>query len=463
MLSDSRGRLWVGAHADGLGVCDDPTAARPRWRVLSTADGLVSDAVFSLAEDRFGRIYAGTLKGVDRIDPTTGRVEHFDTSSGLVNNLVAGSVTALDGDIWFATGGGVSRFRPTAPHDIPSPPIFVDRLTVDGSDRPVPVRGSDSITGVSLPSRTGVVEIGFTAVDLTPGSTLDFEFNLDDGVVWTATRGRRELRLAGLAPGPRTIAIRARQPDGVSGPQARVELDIATPVWRRWWFLTGLVALAAAGAWTVQLRRMTRLRELHRVRSRIAADLHDEMGLSLARVAILADVAGRTAAKAETAETLAEIGSTARDLVDATSDLAWALDPRHDSVAALITRLRRTATEVAEGSGARFVVESDPLDGVPMGSEERRHLLLILKEAIRNACRHGRPQELRLGIRREPAHLAVTLVDDGVGFDPEAPRDGQGLVSMRRRAEAMGAELVIDSAPGKGSRVGLRVQLRNGA
>jgi signal transduction histidine kinase len=230
-------------------------------------------------------------------------------------------------------------------------------------------------------------------------------------------------------------------------------------VWRRWWFLTVLIALAAAGAWTVQRWRMSRLEELHRERGRIAADLHDEMGLSLARVAFLADVAGHTTVQVETAETLAEIGTTARDLVDATSDLAWALDPRHDSVAALVTRLRRTASEVAEGSGARFELESDSLDGVPMGSAERRHLLLILKEALRSACRHARPRELRLEIRREPAQLVLTLVDDGVGFDPNAAHNGQGLASMRRRASEIGAELVIDSTPGSGSRIELRAPL----
>ncbi|HSN56063.1 MAG TPA: two-component regulator propeller domain-containing protein [Candidatus Sulfomarinibacteraceae bacterium] len=464
LLSDSRGRLWVGAVSGGLRVTEEPTAERPRWRTVDAAGAPVAEAVLTLAEDRFGAIYAGTLTGVDRLDPATGRIQHFDTASGLSNNLVGGSVATPDGDIWFSTGDGVSRYRPSAAPAESPPAVFIDRVTIDGEDLSVPLRGATAVTGISLPSRTGIVDIGFAAVELSPGSRSDFEFTADlDGGAWTSTGDRRSVRLVGPGAGRRTIAIRARQPNGASGPEARVELEIAIPVWRRWWFLTALVALAAAGAWTVQLRRMIRLQELHRVRSRIAADLHDEMGLSLARVAILADVAGRTAAKPETAETLAEIGSTARDLVDATSDLAWALDPRHDSVAALITRLRRTASEVAEGSGARFVLESDPLDGVPMGSEDRRHLLLILKEAIRNACRHGRPHELRLSIRREPAHLVLALVDDGVGFDPAAPCDGQGLASMRRRAEAMGAELVIDSAPGDGSRVGLRVQLRNDA
>ena len=217
------------------------------------------------------------------------------------------------------------------------------------------------------------------------------------------------------------------------------------------------VAVIAAGAWLIQRWRIQRLKELHRVRSRIAADLHDEMGLSLARVAILADVAGRSNGDTATADTLKEIGGTARDLVDAASDMAWALDPRHDTVAALVARLRRTAGDVAEGFGATFKLVADPLDGVPMGSEARRHLFLILKEAVRNACLHGHPDNVTLRIQRYPSQLAITLEDDGKGFDPETPRDGQGLASMERRAAEMGAELVIDSTPGHGSTIHLDI------
>ncbi len=199
------------------------------------------------------------------------------------------------------------------------------------------------------------------------------------------------------------------------------------------------------------------------MRSRIAADLHDEMGLSLARVAILADVAGRTVKDTNTTETLQEIGGTARDLVDATSDMAWALDPRHDTVAALIARLRRQASELAEGFGATFVLEADPLDGVPMASESRRHLFLILKEAIRNACHHGRPDNLTLRIHCRASRLVVILEDDGVGFDIDDARDGQGLPSMERRAREMSATLQVTSAPGTGTRIELGVPFRTDA
>lgn len=458
LLHDHRGRLWIGANADGLAVTDDPAADEPVWHRWTSADGLSSEAIFSLAEDRFGRIYAGSLKGLDRLDPETGRVDHFDTSTGLVNNLVISALTAPDGDIWFATGGGVNRFRPSNETHPKPPAVFIDRVTIDGTDLTVPLRGIASVPRIALPSRTEVVDIGFAAVDLTPGSRLEFEVSVGPGGdTWSPAEGRRFVRLAGLASGEHRVSIRARLPDGSVGPSATVDLGIATPLWRRWWFLASVVAVIAAGAWFIQRLRIQRLKELHLVRSRIAADLHDEMGLSLARVAILADVAGRSNGDTTTTDTLKEIGGTARDLVDAASDMAWALDPRHDTVAALIARLRRTANDVVEGFDARFTLVADPLDGVPMGSEARRHLFLILKEAIRNACRHGRPDTVTLSIRRYASRLDITLEDDGKGFDPETPRDGQGLASMERRAAEMGAELMIDSTPGQGSTIHLDI------
>ena len=464
LLRDHRDRLWVGGNADGFAVTDDPTAEQPAWHHWTSADGLTSEAIFSLAEDRFGRIYAGSLKGIDRLDPETGQIDHFDTSTGLVNNLVISAITSPNGDLWFATGAGVNRYRPTNNIHHTPPEVFIDRVTIDGADLTVPLRGVDSIPGISLPSRTEVVDIGFAAVALTPGSRLEFEVSVGPGgATWSPTNGRRFVRLAGLAPGQHTISIHARLPNGSVGPAARVELSIATPLWRQWWFLASIVAVISATVWVIQRLRIRRLKELHQVRSRIAADLHNEMGLSLARVAILADVAGRNADNGTTGDTLKEIGGTARDLVDATSDMAWALDPRHDTMAALVARLRRTASDVVEGFDAKFTLVSDPLDGVPMGSETRRHLFLILKEAIRNACRHGRPDNVTLMIERRASRMVITLTDDGVGFDTSEPKDGQGLVSMERRALEMGGTVSIESSPGRGTRIQLEIPLTSRA
>jgi ligand-binding sensor domain-containing protein/signal transduction histidine kinase len=464
LLVDSGGRLWVGAQSGGLAVTDDPEAVSPSWRRTTVADGLASDGVFSLTEDRFGRIYVGSLKGLDRLDPNSGRIDHFDTATGLVNNLVIDALTDPDGDIWLATDGGVSRYRPEPDHPRLPPAVLVDHVSADGVDLAVPIRGVATVPRLTLPAHTSIVEISFTAVDLTPGSHLHYEFAVArDRPRWSPTAGGRTLRLTGLAAGPHTVRVRALTPDGSAGPEATVELEIAAPVWRRWWFIGGVASLLAVMVWLVQRWRMQRLLELEQVRSRIAADLHDEMGLSLARVSILAEVAGRRCGDDATAGTLREIGSTARDLVDATSDMAWALDPRHDTLASLVARLRRTAADVVEGCDARLTVEVDAPDDVPLASEARRHLLLILKEAIRNACRHGRPRAVSLRIELRPPNLVITLADDGIGFDPAVAHDGQGVASMRRRASDMGASLRLEAAPGRGTRVVVETPLPKNA
>lgn len=464
LLVDREGRLWIGGQGDGLAMIEDPTEENLKWNLWNSADGLASEGIFSLAEDRFGKIYAGSLKGVDRLDPMTGQIDHFDTSTGLVNNLVLGALTGPNGDIWFATDGGVSRYRPSQEALREAPSVLIDRVSVDGVDLTVPLRGIAEVPRFLLPSRTEVVDIGFASVDLTPGSRLAFDVAVGpEADSWSQARGERFVRLAGLAPGDHRVSIRARLADGSVGPSASVNLHIAIPFWRQWWFFLSVALGLAASAWLVQRWRIQRLVEMHRVRSSIAADLHDEMGLSLVRVAILADMAGQEGENSAASGTLLEIGNTARDLVDATSDMAWALDPRHDTFAALIARFRRLAGDVVEGSGGRFSFDGDSLEGVPLGSESRRHVLLILKEAIRNACQHGRPQNVSLTVRRRMSGIEITLEDDGAGFEPEPAADGQGLLSMNRRALELGATMKIDSTPGVGTRIRLDIPLKRDA
>lgn len=466
LLTDSRGRLWVGSSRGGLAWSDAPAAGRPTWQRLGVADGLAAEGVYSLAEDRLGRLWIGTLKGLDRLDPDSGRIDHFDTSTGLVNNLVLDALTGPDGDVWFATDGGVSRVRPRAAVSRSPPPVLLDRIVVDGTVRASSLRGVAAPAPLDIAAGAHNVEIHFSAVDMVPGSQVGFGWTLDGGPVQQLGRSEpRVLRLAGLAAGRHEIGIRAALPDGTAGPAAELTLAIAPPFWRRWWFLATVVALVAAAAVTAHRVRLARLHELHRVRGRISADLHDEMGLSLARVAMLADVTrgGLAGDPSPVADALEEIGGSARALVDSASDMAWALDPRHDSASAVMARLRQQAADVAEGAGARLEWQVEDLEGLAMSSEHRRHLLLILKEAVHNACRHARPRRVTVSAARSARGLRLTVEDDGRGFQPAAAADtGQGLASMRRRASALGGTLEVCSVPGDGTRIVLDMPLHPG-
>ncbi|HNX49708.1 MAG TPA: two-component regulator propeller domain-containing protein [Thermoanaerobaculaceae bacterium] len=466
LLVDHAGRLWVGTMQAGLLRTDDPGAERLTWSHYSTADGLASDGVLCLTEDRFGRIYAGTWRGVDCLDPVSGRVAHFDTANGLVNNSVVAAARDDNGDLWFTTQAGVSRLRPTQMEPARPPRLGIVEVRSGGTTFQVPVLGTSIVGPLRFPVGADSLEIAFTGTNFVPGQHLGFQYTLDTRDRWSTPAAERRLHLAGLGPGSYHLRLRAVRSDGVTSETATVAFSIPPPVWRRWWFM-GLLTLAiAGGVLAVHRARVRRLAELQRVRSRIASDLHDELGLSLSRIAILSEVASRKVDNGAAQTELEDIGTTARDLVAASSDMAWSLDPRRDDLSSLLARLRRLAEDVFSGAGVRWsFVAPRTLERLPLGAEPRRHIYLILKEAIHNAARHAGASEVRLTIVVEDGRLRAELQDDGCGFDADTGGDGHsgvlghGLTSMARRAAEVGGKLAVSSRPGEGTAVSLDVPL----
>ena len=100
---DRRRRLWIGTSRAGVLRVDDITAERPVAVTLTMADGLSSDRIGAITEDRFGRIYVGTERGVDVLDEAGGRIQHFGTAEGLPHPFVGSAYAHPDGEIWLGT------------------------------------------------------------------------------------------------------------------------------------------------------------------------------------------------------------------------------------------------------------------------------------------------------------------------------------------------------------------------
>ncbi len=462
---DSEGRLWMGTTRGGLGRTEDPAAEEPIWRRITTREGLASDGVLALVDDTMGSMWIGSMNGLDRLNIASGAVEHLDTRDGLVANSVISACRDRNGDLWFGTGTGVSRLRPREQQRAEVPAVLIEGVLVSGLPASVPELGAARVGPIRCPIGAGNIEVRFEAPSLSEGHRLRFRYRLGEGETgWSEPLEGNIIRLGGLGSGRYTLGIRAETGDGRSGPVGRVDFLIPPPLWRRWYFQAGIVLtiLAALLAW--HRARLRRLIAVQRVREHIASDLHDEFGLSLSRISILSEVARQQAGAVE--GELEIIGETARDLIDATSDMAWALDPEKDTLGSVVARVRRLAGDICEGSGVRLEIAFDPsLKRLPLGSETRRHLLLILKEAIHNALRHGNPSLLALQIDRTADGLVFMIRDDGSGFDPAAveadDRSGHGLTSMRRRAEALGGSLEIHSLPEAGTTLSLKIPLKS--
>ena len=134
LLVDHAGSLWIGSSQWGLGRINDPGAARPRISKLGMDQGLSSNHIFSLAEDRFGWIYIAGGHGVDRLDPQSGAIRHFSQTTLLPPGETERLYRDRNGSIWFASNFGLTRYDPEPP-SLPAPPVPLLRRVTIGSPR----------------------------------------------------------------------------------------------------------------------------------------------------------------------------------------------------------------------------------------------------------------------------------------------------------------------------------------
>ncbi len=469
LFVDSRQRLWAASAYGGVIRVEELNAARPRSVAFTVAQGLSSDRVLCVTEDRRGTIYLGHGKGIDRLDPESGRVRTLTTADGLPSSIVGVAYRARDGSLWFGTPAGPARYLPDVPRAEAPPPIYLSGLRIGGSPRPVPPLGVRSLAGFRLPAAREQLEVHFTGISFAYGSGLRYQYRLEGSAAgWSEPQAERSVLLGNLAPGDYRLLVRAVTPDNVVSPvPATVSFTLLRPLWQRWWFVTLAATAAALLGWTLHRAQLSRMLELERVRARIAADLHDDLSSSLSRISILSELVRRRIADPEAVEAtlLDQIGETARELMETIGDIVWAIDARRDDLESLLARIRRFAGDLLEARGVNVLFAApEGAAGISLRPEAKRELYLVLKEAVHNAARHARAREVRIEVAETRGELVAEVRDDGVGFAPgaagqAAPRSGHGLHNIRARAAKVGAKLSVDSAPGAGTRVRLSMRL----
>jgi signal transduction histidine kinase len=219
-----------------------------------------------------------------------------------------------------------------------------------------------------------------------------------------------------------------------------------------------------------------RLLELQRVRRRIATDLHDDVGSSLTKIALLSEASRQKAAEMnmDVSERLTTVTAISNELVETMSDIVWAINPQKDNLSDLSQRMRRFASDIftARQIGFRFRAPLAEQD-MRLGANMRREVFLIFKESVNNVVKHSESSEVILELDVKESWLCLTISDNGKGFDPalvkadtgyltSERRGGNGLASMRRRARELGGQLEITTSKGRGATILLRLPIEHG-
>ena len=453
---DGAGRLWISSVENGVTRVDEPASDQPRLRSYGIADGLSSNHIWCMTEDRFGRMYLGTGSGVDRIDPASGSIRQYTASEGLAKGAVKAAYRDRSGALWFATSSGISRLIPVADPSLPAPVILISALRVMGVRRPISELGETRIAGLTLPPTRNGVEIEYLGFDFSPNSRHRYQYKLEGaGSDWSSPSEQRSVNFASLAAGTYRFLVRAVNADGVSSLQpATLEFTVMKPLWARWWFLAAMALAAGGGAYGAFRYRVAQLMKLERVRARISADLHDDIGASLSQIVILSGVARAHLDESHPAAAgpLAEIAAISGEVMDSMGDMVWVINPRYDHLSDLVARVRRFAGDIlgSRDIGLQFQgpeAGEDPL----LSAEVRRHFLLIAKEALNNIARHSGATEARVDFALHPRCLKLRVSDNGHGFDGATCQQGNGLANIRRRATWLGGSAELQTSPGEGA------------
>ncbi len=467
LLEDAHGTLWIGTRADGVWRCADIGAPEPTVERASSAPEARELAVWTMIEDRRGRICLGTARGLWRLDPASGALESLTPREGLPGSIVSELRRGTDGALWISTSGGIARLSDAeeAPSDDP-PGVLLCAITAGGVARALPARGTREEDLGELESGQDNLEIRFVAPCLGARAAARVVYRLQGADAgWSEPRTERSVSYAHLGAGTYRFEVCAVSADGARGVPATLDFAILPPLWRRSWFLAGCALLACAAAWTAHRARVRRLLALEALRRQIAADVHDDVGAGLAEVAILAEVARRKAGGAAQGE-LEEVARLARRMRESMSDIVWAVDPRRDTLGELVQRVRQSAFNLFSDESVHFELrapDEGALGGTPLPPDLRRHLLLACKELLANAARHAQATRVELVLALAPGRLELCVSDDGRGFDPLARRGGHGLEALAQRASAVRGRVEIDSGPGRGTRVRLFVPLSSPA
>ena len=485
---DTNGVLWIGTYGGGLDRFQNG-----HFSVVGAEQGLPNSFICDIEQDDRGNFWISSHGGIFNL-PKVELNQCADGQTQSVRPLVYGTGDGMptlecsggfqpascrtdNGQLWFPTTKGLVGINPNdiKVNQLP-PPARIETMLVDGE----PVSGSmPPGSSLRIPPGRHRFEFRYTGLSFVAPEKVSFKYRLQ-GLEreWTDAGTKRMIIYSYLPPRNYQFQVMACNSDGVWDTMGATLTFIVQPFyWQTWWFRTGAglsaAALLSGGALWFARRRMRRKleglerqRAIERERARIARDIHDNFGASLTRISLLSQSAqGELQNPGQAVTQLNRIYDTSRELTRALDEIVWAVNPEHDTLDSLGSYLGKFAQDFLGSITIRCRLDlPTQLPSWPVTAEVRHNLFLAFKEALHNIVKHAAASEISISLTTDADTFALTVRDDGCGFDPAAvpaeprrvpgrPASGNGLINMRRRLEKIGGRCEIQSAPGQGTGV----------
>lgn len=485
------GALWIGYAGLGLGRLKNNHFNR-----ITTEQGLRENSISQIVPDNHGWFWLGGDHGIFKVRHLAldavirgelARVTpvFYGRNEGLFNvqanfGFWPGAIRTRDGDVLIPTRTGLATIAPAMLDTTATVPrVQLTQVIVD--DRTVAAEGGGDETQAVANLRSPQprlrlspyhrsLKFEFTAFSFSAPENVHFRYRLDGLDNDWLDAEAREASYSRLARGQ--YEFRAEAADG-DGPwrEAHAPLTIVVDpfFWQKWWFSAGLLALFAlcvvAVVRYVSFRRLRRKLEvlaqqaaLDKERTRIARDLHDDLGGSLTQVKQFYELALRNNASPDKMRDYLRQGlAKTQSSIKALDETVWAVNPHNDTLPYLIDYIGQSAVAFLHAADIRCRADlpASPPERT-ISAEARHNLFLVVKEALNNVVRHAHATEVQLQATVTDESLRLAIKDDGKGFE-QAPDNStaDGLRNMGQRMQEIGGQFSVESKPGAGTRISL--------
>ena len=473
LLVSADGSLWIGYGGQGLG-----RLKAGRFTQYRMDQGLADDYISQILPDERGRLWLAGNTGIfsvfekDLDDLAVGRSTRvcsvaYGRNDGLPrlqpsHGSWPGAVCAAR-RLFFAMQSGVAVVYANEMEENKEPPtVVLDRVSVNGrivaayqsvepqADTHAPAPLDLRMDGMHLRILPGArqVEFVFTGLSFKRPDGIGFKYRLHGlDKDWVEDGTRRVASYPHIPPGDYRFQVLSCNSDGVwNETGATLALTVEPFWWERMWVRVGalLVAIGLLGGGILrwlrnrhrrQIERLELLQATERERTRIATDLHDELGARLTSISLLNSLAERDLPEPhKTVEHLAGVSRTVREATASLDELVWAIEPGNDTLDQLANYFCHYAEEFLGEASIRCQLKVPPiLPALALPSALRHELFLVIKEALNNVAKHAGAATVGFGLAVAAGRLAITIEDDGRGFDADSVARGRGLANMRLR------------------------------
>ncbi|MBL7844073.1 MAG: hypothetical protein JNK44_09435 [Cyclobacteriaceae bacterium] len=433
-----------------------------------------TNGFIDLVMDRNKVLWIATEGNMVSYNTHTQQERIFDAAHGLeVADLNMGFDTDKQGRIYTKSNKGLVWFEPLALDQktedrfdvkFTTLKIFNQEITVDTDSLKRKNRFNKHISytnEITLKPSENFFSLSFTAFHFQNPSQVSYRYRLrgfsDD---WVETGATNFVSFTSLNPGFYTLEVMATTNPQVWGSNlATIKIDVLPPFWRTWWFMAGVLGVMGVLLYGAHQYRVNQKLQLERLRTKIASDLHDEVGSSLTRISIYSDLLDNGVDDSEKKNYLTNIKETSREVVSTMSDIVWSVDNRSDRLGDLLLRMKDFAVQLLSPKNIEFEFVVDVSDDkILLSPQVKQNLYLIYKEALHNIVKHAQAKHVSIRVEQSVRKIAMQITDDGVGFLEDEGKKGNGLRSMKKRATDIYAQL--DMKMEKGTSIHLNYPIK---